>query len=324
LNPCLRVPQPRVAARLTTGCVAALLLVAAATTAAYGHHNGLIAFTRFADRSFSVGAVSPDGGPESTLVTDALSPAWSPDGKRLAFVSRRSGDYDLYVADADGTDPREFTRRGTDEIAPAWSPDGKRLAFVRGSAGGYSTEDERFGIYVINRDGSHPRRVTKKPGYFQDTPTWSPNGKWIAFALEDSVEVMRTELDLYLVHPNGRRLHRLTQTAADERNPSWAPDGTRLLFDRTPDGSGGHDLGVLKLGTRKTHLLIAAATDDSQPTWSPDGTMIAFTRWTYPSDDPDLENPRGAIYLADTNGANVRRLSIDSNDAWNAAWQSLP
>lgn len=311
------------AARLITGCVAIFVFVAAPIAAASGRHNGLIAFTRFADRSFSVGTVSPDGGPESTLVTDGLEPAWSPDGKRLAFVSRRSGDYDLYVAGADGSNLRELTRRGTDESAPAWSPDGKRLVFVRGSAGGYSQEDERFGIYVVNADGSHLRRVTKRAGYFQRAPTWSPNGKWIAFLLEDSVEVMQTELDLYLVHPNGRRLHPLTQTAADEDSASWSPDGTRLLFDRDRDGSGGHDVGVLNLRTRTTRLLIAGATDDAEPTWSPDGTMIAFTRWTYPPDDPDF-NPRGAIYLADANGKNVRRLTIDSNDAWGAAWQSLP
>jgi TolB protein len=64
-------------------------------------------------------------------------PAWSPDGKQVAFTTNRDGNYEIYVMNADGSDPRNLTRHRGQDNFPAWSPDGKRVAFVSNRAGGH-------------------------------------------------------------------------------------------------------------------------------------------------------------------------------------------
>jgi Tol biopolymer transport system component len=104
----------------------------------------------------------------------ASDPAWSPDGRTLAFVRRNAG-HGVYVAKADGSGLRNLTPKpvGT-YAAPAWSPDGRKLAFV-------SDRDGNSEVYVMNADGSGQRNLTRNPAYDAD-PAWSPDGRKIAFA----------------------------------------------------------------------------------------------------------------------------------------------
>jgi Tol biopolymer transport system component len=290
------------AARLATASLAALLLFAAPAGATFRGHNGLIAFVRPVHGVDSIAAISPKGGSALTLTTHARNPAWSPDGTRLAFDSSRSGDSNLYVADAHGRNVCELTNSGANEHSPAWSPDGKRLVYVHDDGLDYELD-------IIGADGTRWRVLFKRAGYYIGAPSWSPNGKWIAFLLEDVAGTGRgqSELDLFLIRPNGKGLRRLTQTVGDEGAPGWSPDGTRLLFDGWHKGRSGSV--ILTLRTGRQRLLDGRAV--SGAVWSPDGTTIAFPT-------------RGSIYLANASGKNVRRLPTGSGSARDLDWQPLP
>ena len=91
-------------------------------------------------------------------------PTWSPDGLRVAFESKRDGEFGIYVMNADGREQRRLTRNGRDGGDPGWSPDGRLIAFV-------SKDD----IYVVHADGSGQRRLTRSPGQ-EAFPGWLPAG----------------------------------------------------------------------------------------------------------------------------------------------------
>ena len=110
---------------------------------------------------------------------EASGPLWSPDGRKIAFGA---GDRQIHVMNADGSDPRRLTSTKFPDACAfanvgngqyAWSPDGSEIAFVRSC--------QRFEIRVINTDGSNDRSLTKGRRYNADSPTWSPDGRRIAF-----------------------------------------------------------------------------------------------------------------------------------------------
>lgn len=113
-------------------------------------------------------------------------PAFSPDGKYLAFGSSRDGDFDLYVMDADGSNVRRLTKSPGLDMRPAWSPDGRRLAFT-------SNRDGNYQIYLISADGSGLRRLTDNPER-DDYPAWHPDGRRLVIVSE-----RRGRFDLYLI-----------------------------------------------------------------------------------------------------------------------------
>ena len=101
------------------------------------------------------------------------TPAWSPDGRKLAFVSRRDGNSEIYVINADGSGQENLTQHPARDSHPSWSRDGRKLAFV-------SRRDGNSEIYVMNADGSGLRNVTRAPSNDLG-PAWSPDGGAIAF-----------------------------------------------------------------------------------------------------------------------------------------------
>ena len=100
--------------------------------------------------------MNPDGSGETNLTSNATSdgsPAWSPDGQRIAFASNRDGNSEIYVMNADGSAPTRLTNNPADDLDPAWSPDFTRIAFTR-------SRDGNGEIYAINADGSGETRLT--------------------------------------------------------------------------------------------------------------------------------------------------------------------
>jgi TolB protein len=96
-------------------------------------------------------------------------PAWSPDGRQVAFVSERSADANIWVMNADGTSPRDLTNHPANDVTPAWSPDGREIAFASDRA-----EKNHLDIFVMNDDGTHVRRVTRGLGADAYEPDWQP------------------------------------------------------------------------------------------------------------------------------------------------------
>lgn len=112
-------------------------------------------------------------------------PAFSPDGKQIAFGSSRDGNYEIYLMDADGGNPRRLTNSPGMDARPAWSPDGKSLAFT-------SNRDGNYEIYVMKADGSDVRRLTNNAER-DDYATWHPDGKRLVWVAERA-----GKFDLYL------------------------------------------------------------------------------------------------------------------------------
>jgi TolB protein len=167
-----------------------------------------LAFSR--DRGLFV--VGLDGlGPVRSLTRgrggEAANPAWSPDGKLIAYDYRRPGfsSHEIWVVRVDGSHARLVTRLRAVSTLPSWSPDGRRIAFQSNLHGGH------FEIYSIGLDGRGLRRETKS-GIDTIDPAWSPNGREIAFSRDGAIwTVDRT-----------RRVHKVT-SGGNDSTPAWRP-----------------------------------------------------------------------------------------------------
>lgn len=150
----------------------------------------------------------PDGGnPHRLSDRDDIDPTWSPDGSQIAFASSRSGERQLFVMNADGSNIRQVTNLDNMGGRSTWSPDGTKLAFYRGPSGDRN-------IYVINVNGAGPVQLTN--GGDNLGPSWSPDGNWIAFtSFRDGNN------EIYIIHPDGTGATRLTNTSISDWQPRW-------------------------------------------------------------------------------------------------------
>jgi Tol biopolymer transport system component len=226
-------------------------------------------------------------------------PAWSPDGRRIAFASRRSGSFQIFVMRADGSGTRRLTSTTADDQNPTWSSDGSEIAFDRGSPGD---------IYVMKTDGTQAHRIGDD---FADEgdPAWSPNGRWIAFSRRTPGTTAR---EIWLVHPDGSGRHRLTRRSALSEAPAWSPDGRQIAFS-TETSSGNEDIEIYTValaGGSPRRLTSSVPTGAYEPSWSPDGKRIAFS-----SD--------GSIYAVATNGNEDRLTDPKGNDS-SPVWNPRP
>jgi Tol biopolymer transport system component len=215
-------------------------------------------------------AMRADGSGQTRLAfnrdgtqAEYIDPAWSPDGRRLAFASGPPGANQLYVMNADGSDRRRLTEGEGNPGRPAWSPDG-RLAFQSRRSGNSE-------IYVLNADGSgfaNPTNLTNHPA--DDLlATWSPDGGRLAFTSNRD-----GRWQIYAMNADGSGQTRLTHTAAFDVLGAWSPDGQQIAFHSNRDGNW--EIYVMNAdGSEQTRLTRNDALD-YLPAWSPDGRRLAF------------------------------------------------
>jgi len=216
---------------------------------------------------------------------------------RVAFVSTRSGNDDIFTMNFDGTRVIDVTMNAAEDSDPAWSPDCSQIAFV-------SDRNGNPDIYVMNTDGSHLRRVTSSPA--DDTqPTWSPSGTRIAFT-----RTVGTNGDLYIVSPDATHGRRLTSGPADDFRPDWSPNGFRIAFASTR-GGGSEQIFTMSSAGGLFVQVTRSVGQNLQPAWAPNGRRLAFVS----SRDGNKE-----IYSANPNGSGVVRLTrnaaIDAHPSW--------
>ena len=274
------------------------------------------------------------------------TPGLKANGK-IAFVSDRDGNNEIYVMESDGSNQTRLTNNPADDTQPAWSPDGARIAFV-------SQRDGNYEIYAMSADGSNQTRLTnnsefdlspdwspdggkivftrlgdivvmKADGSGQTTitsrgalyaPVWSPDGTKIAFE-DSSVGQMATAIFVMNADGSGARLLTDGQDFNFSYSPAWSPDGAKVLFV--------HDFFLCgALGTTCNELFIINADGSNQrllssgvanPAWSPDGTRITF-------DDSALSSNRD-VFVANSNGGGAVNLSNHPAHDFDPAWGPL-
>jgi Tol biopolymer transport system component len=154
----------------------------------------------------------------STWQDDA--PQYSPDGKKIAFASDRSGSFEIWVANADGSDAVELTSQGGHSGSPRWSPDGRRIAFDA-SVGGSGD------IFVIDAGGGAPKLITIMPahGHSRSVPSWSSDGKSVYFACD-----MTGRYEIWRVSSDGGEESQVTHQGGFD--PRESPDGKQLYYTK--------------------------------------------------------------------------------------------
>lgn len=222
------------------------------------------------------------------------TPNWSPDGKRITFVSGRDNIYwmkvfySVYVMNADGTNVHQLTDHWSDSRFPAWSPDGKRIAFANSGDNGY-------GIAVMNADGSNTQKLTSADAN-DLAPTWAPDGKHIAFYSN-----MDGANQIYVMNADGSNVVPLVQDKGDAILPRWSPDGSRIAF--VIHTSESENIYVMNADGSNLTQVTNGNQQDGRPAWSPDGKRIAFGS----NRDGDWD-----IYMMNADGSNVVKLTESS------------
>jgi Tol biopolymer transport system component len=294
----------------------------------------LIAFSSNRDGDFELYVMRPDGSGLRQLTHNEErganqardeSPSWSPDGKRIAFVSTRDhpgnplSSYEIYVIDADGRNERRLTANRLGEFGPAWTNDG-RIVFA---ACGRDLRTCR--LESSRPDGSDRTRFGALPARVILFGTaLSPDGSHVAFARPERGNVWAwRNTDLYVAELDGSDQRQLTDNPANDDGAVWSPDGSKILFTSDRDRNGdclfhdciGHapELYVMDAEGSDEERLTRSPATEAGPTWSPDGTRIIFSRIADEEDDHDL-------YLANADGSCMRRITADPEWDWMPSW----
>ncbi len=253
------------------------------------------------DGQFAIFLMRPDGSDAHEIAADVpgehKAPAWSPDGKKLAFVVQ-DGDHpdgSIWTANADGSGAALLSAGGTEcpvgLFHPAWSADGTKLAVV------CYPGDDREAVAILDlATGSLTRLATfEAPDHLDNAPTWSPDGRTIAFDILhwDPTGQFIDGSVVATIPVAGGEIHRLTAPAAFMSHPDWSPDGSELVMNsydlgNIPSTAKPSNLYAIKPDGSGLRQLTHSSKDGSmrigQPNWDPDG--IADRGF-----HPDLDRP---------------------------------
>ncbi len=255
-------------------------------------NTGRIVFKSLRDGNAEIYVMDAYGGNQENLTNhpaDDRQPDWSPDGTKIAFVSRRDGNREqIYVMDADGKNVIRLTDLRVWMRGPCWSPDGKKIAF--------SVEGRVWHIVVMDADGNNHVRLENQAA----DPSWSPDGQTIAF-----VSGRDGGSEIYVIGVDGRGRKRVTHDLEPKGHPSFSPDGRRIAYVvREPHGLG--QIYVMGADGKNRERLTHNEKNNWAPAWSPDGQVIAY----YVIEDGEFH---ATIHLMTADGKYIRQLSDDRN-----------
>ena len=257
--------------------------------------------------------MNADGSDQRPLTSGSdgvASPRWSPDGTRIVYARRVHGNQlpraEIWVMNADGSNPHQLTSGSFDD-GPSWSPDGSRIAFSR--AGLYALP----AIYTVPAGGGQPTKLIDN-GY---EAVWSPDGSRIAFVSvrdrngETCYEECSPNGEVYLSNADGSNQRRLTYDPAQDDEPSWSPDGSRIAFvsDRSDVELKDFEIYSMSSAGGCPTRLTNSSVDNRSPAWEPRGSLgagsaQACARGSYltagrrPTIDTDLSAARAEHKLA--------------------------
>jgi Tol biopolymer transport system component len=262
------------------------------TSPAWSPDGGEIAFASSGDAvvenhgDVEIYVMDATGDARRRLTNDDVydaTPAWSADGRRLVFahlpgLGTEDADGVIVVMDADGTGRVDLTHHSRApgivlDADPAWSPDGRLIAFTRATFA--SDGEPHVAIYAITPDGGGERLLVDD-AY---EPAWSPDGRRIAFtSIRDQngktcFEECSPNGEIYTAEADGTDLRRLTESPADDRSPTWSPDGRHIAFTSDRSSPAEHENEIYVIDSAGGDLRRVTANDvwDLEPDWS--GTL---------------------------------------------------
>jgi len=264
-----------------------------------GIFNTQIAFVSTMSGHKEIYIADFDGyNPQQFTDTDSITlfPAWSTDGKWLAYTDYRRGKPDLYIRnikERQGT----ATSFGGSSITPAWVPGQFALAASLSHEGNPS-------IYLLSAKGKIIKKLTDHWG-IDVSPSWSPTGKEMAFVSDRSGSPQ-----IYIENTETGQVRRLTYEGKYNTAPAWSPRGDFIAYSGMVQGEGINVYVIPAAGGNPLQLTQGAENNES-PTWSPDGTLIAFSS--------TREGP-SRIYIMNSNGSNQRRLLVQKGEQTAPSW----
>ena len=263
-----------------------------------------VSVNRKKQKSFRLAVADSDGFNERTIFESSkpiMSPNWSPDGKRLVYVSFKNNRPEIFIQNILSGERKSIASFKGINSAPVFSPDGKRLALTL-------SKDGNPEIYILELKTKKFRRITRSRA-IDTEPTWMPDGNAIVFTSDRGGSPQLYRIEVNSSGPVGRS-KRLTFDGKWNARAAVSPDGRYLALVHREEGN--YQIAVQDLKSGHFRILTDSRLDES-PSFSPNGSMIIYAT---------EDNYRGVLSAVSVDGRAHQRLRLKSGDVREPAWSS--
>ena len=276
-----------------------------------------IVFTSDRTENWDIFLIQPDGS-GLTQLTDFpgvdADPAWSPDGRMIAYRSRKDGSSDIFVMDPDGGNPVNLINDPEtsldDEFAPHWHPDGETFSIYtdRFPPRGKCVSGYHQIVIMYPQSGEYVIDLFDTKAGEQYSSSWSPDGRFLVF--NSACRLPGFQLLMY--DTQTRETTQLTHEPYSHTQPAWSHDGRLLAFAKNVDGN--NEIFLMDMESRQQTQITHHPAADMMPSWSPDDSQITFVS--------DREGNKD-IFIMDADGSNVDNLTNHPADDWHPSWSPI-